>query len=184
MRRNGSTPEIALPTVSLVALRRALIEEVGADAAARALRRAGCAAGDALYPLLVGPAEGGEETGPAEMPGDVFWRNLGELLAARGWGRLDFEPVHPGVGALDSADWVEADPDLGAVHPCCHFTTGMLANLLGRAAGGEVGVLEAECRSRGDLRCRFLFGNREALTAVHTALASGAGTEESLATLF
>jgi hypothetical protein len=51
--------------------------------------------------------------------------------------------------------------------PSCHFTTGVLANILGRAADGEVAVLEVECRSRGDQRCRFLFGGADAVYSVY-----------------
>ncbi|MBX6364637.1 MAG: hypothetical protein IRZ00_12285 [Gemmatimonadetes bacterium] len=181
MRRNGSTtPELALPTAALAALRRFLLTELGAESGARALRQAGHAAGDALYPVLVGGAADGDA---ASIPETVFWRRLGDLFAARGWGRLTHADLHPGLGALDAADWMEANPQLGAPWPGCHFTTGLLANLLGRAAGDEVGVLEVECRSRGDGRCRFLFGGREALDAVYEALRSGSSLEESLARL-
>lgn len=183
MRRNGSTtPELALPTAALAALRRFLMAELGADLGARALRQAGHAAGDALYPVLVGAADAQEDSA-ASLPETTFWRRLADLFAARGWGRLEREDLHPGIGALGTHDWMEADPETGAVRPGCHFTTGLLANLLGRAAGAEVGVIEVECRSRGDLRCRFLFGGRDALDVVYEALRSGGNLEESLARL-
>lgn len=183
MRRPGpTTPELALPVPSLLALRDALEADVGPDAAARALRHAGHAAGDALYPLLNASAEDG--TGePSNLPEAEFWHRVADLFAARGWGRVQFEAVHPGVGALESGDWVEADPDAGRVRPSCHFTTGMLANLLGHAAGEPVGVLEVECRSRGDLRCRFAFGGQEALEAVYGALTQGQDLDQALAQL-
>jgi len=181
MPRPGSTTaELALPVSSLLALREALEGEVGSDAAARALRHAGHAAGDALYPLL---AAGDAETDPAELPEAEFWRRVADLFAARGWGRLHFEAIHPGIGALESGDWVEADADAGRLRPSCHFTTGLLANLLGRAAEGPVGVLEVECRSRGDLRCRFAFGGQDALEAVYGALAQGHDLDQALAAL-
>ncbi len=180
MHRPGTTPELALPVSALLALREALEAEVGGDAAARALRHAGHAAGDALYPLL---KAGETETDPAQLPEAEFWRRVADLFAARGWGRLHFEAVHAGVGALESGDWVEADADGGRVRPSCHFTTGLLANLLGHAAGGPVGVLEVECRSRGDLRCRFAFGGQDALEAVYGALAQGQDLDRALATL-
>ncbi len=182
MRRAGSNaPELALPTTSLFALRRALEQQVGVGAAAQALREAGHAAGDALYPLLA--VAGEVETAPGDLPEAAFWRRVADLFAARGWGRLEFQAVHAGLGALDASDWVEADPAMGRLHPSCHFTTGLLANLLGRAAGDAVGVLEVECRSRGDLRCRFLFGGRDALESVHEALGRGEGLEATLAQL-
>ena len=182
MRRNGSScPELALPVASLQALRGALEAEVGVDAAARALRHAGHAAGDALFPLL--GIAGEVEATPGDLPEDAFWHRVTDLFAARGWGRLEFQALHPGLGALDASDWLEADPALGRLRPSCHFTTGVLANLLGRTAGDAMGVLEVECRSRGDLRCRFLFGGRDALEAVHEELARGQDLETTLGQL-
>jgi predicted hydrocarbon binding protein len=184
MRRNGSTtPELALPTASLAALRRYLVAELGADVGVSALRQAGHAAGDALYSVLVGGGDGASEERVESLQERTFWRRLADLFAARGWGRLQHEDLHPGIGALDTHDWMEADPEAGVARPGCHFTTGLLANLLGRAAGEEVGVIEVECRSRGDLRCRFLFGGRDALDAVYEDLRSGGTLEESLAQL-
>lgn len=177
MRRQGTSPELALPVSSLIALREALEAEVGPAAAASALRHAGHAAGDALFPLLT---TGTDDT---ELPEQSFWRRVAELFAARGWGRLEFQPVHPGIGALETADWVEADPAGAHLQPGCHFTTGLLSNLLGQAAGDQVGVLEVDCRSRGDLSCRFLFGGREALETLHEALAAGASLEQALGQL-
>ena len=181
-RPGTTTPELALPVSSLLALREALEAEVGGDATARALRHAGHAAGDALYRLL--STHGGDaDISPAELPESDFWRRVGDLFAARGWGRLNFEAIHPGLGALESGDWVEADADSHRLRPSCHFTTGLLANLLGHAAGGPVGVLEVECRSRGDLRCRFAFGGQDALEAVYGALMQGQDLDQALASL-
>lgn len=191
MPRITPTPlELALPVASLAALRRALHDEVGAEKAARALQQAGFAAGDAVHALLVGRAAGGQDAaGPdaaealAKLPGSVFWRRLNDLFASRGWGQLAHEDLHPGVGALESSDWVEADPETGASRPSCFFTAGLLANILGRTAGQPVGVLEVECRSRGDLRCRFIFGGPAAIDSVYAATLEGQSVEESLARL-
>ncbi len=180
MPRSASTsPELALPVGSLSALRNALEAQIPGDAAAQALRQAGYAAGDALFPLL----GSGPDATAGDLPEVVFWRRVSELFAARGWGRLEFAAVHPALGTLETADWVEADASDGALRPSCHFTTGLLANLLGRAAGEEVGVLEVECRSRGDLSCRFLFGGHDALGVVYEALAHGQGLDQALAQL-
>lgn len=179
MPRPGSrSPELALPVVSLAAMRTALAADVGSDAAARALRGAGHAAGDALAPLLLG------EDGSLNARGQAsFFRRLAELFATRGWGHLAHQPLHEGIGALDAADWVEANPDAHAARPSCFFTTGMLANLLGRAAGSEIAVLEAECRSRGDARCRFLFGAPDTLHEVYERLRAGDDVDALVAAL-
>jgi predicted hydrocarbon binding protein len=189
MARSGTrAPELALPVASLAAIRRALVTEVGPDIAARALQQAGFAAGDKLYDLLASHLSPGQpDPYGARNIDDVgaatFWRRLSEMFATRGWGRLSHEQAHAGVGALESSDWVEADPDSGATRPSCFFSAGVLANVLGRAANGEVGVLEVECRSRGDVRCRFLFGGKDALAAVYDSIRTGQDADSSVAQL-
>ncbi len=49
MQTNARPQELALPVASLAALRRALAEAVGDDAAAVAFQQAGVAAGDAFF---------------------------------------------------------------------------------------------------------------------------------------
>jgi predicted hydrocarbon binding protein len=174
------SPELDLPVASLLALRRALEAELGADTAARALQQAGHAAGDALFAAFAGSVRDGDV---ADLDEAEFWRRLRDLFADRGWGTLHFEDIHPGVGALESSDWAEADPAEGALRPSCYFTAGLLANLLGRTANEDVGILEVECRSRGDLRCRFLFGGHAALEWIHGELSAGRDVESTLADL-
>ncbi len=190
-RITPTLPELALPVASLAALRRALNDEVGPDTAARVLQQAGFAAGDALFSALAGrlgsgqnaPGQDADAAALGQLPGSIFWRRLSDLFASRGWGRLHHEDLHPGVGCLESSDWVEADPAAAANRPSCFFTAGILANVLGRTAGVPVGVLEVECRSRGDLRCRFIFGGSAAIDSVYAATLEGRTVEESLAAL-
>jgi bacteriochlorophyll 4-vinyl reductase len=173
------TPELALPVASLAALRDALVVAVGTEAAAQALRQAGFAAGDALFRVLA-------EDNPDDLtglPATTFWSRFARLFSARGWGQLSYSQVHPGVGALDTSNWVEATPDQSAAQPSCHFTTGVLANLLGRVVGSEVAVLEVECRSRGEPRCRFLFGGAVAVYALYDRIAAGEPADAALARL-
>ncbi len=172
--------EVVIPAACIAALRESLTEQIGPDAAARALQRAGHAAGDAFHALLA--AEADDATG-ASMREDLFWRRLGEMFASRGWGRLDHDRPHPGVGSLASGDWAESDPAGGGERPSCFFTTGLLANLLGHVAGREVGVFEIECRSAGDDRCHFLFGGTQALRGVYESLLQGSSSGEALARL-
>ena len=178
MPRPGTrAPELALPVASLASLRRSLTSNLGGDAAAHALRAAGYAAGDAWYPQLSNGSEAGR------VVEAVFWRRLAQLFSSRGWGTLSHAALHPGVAALDSADWVEADAEAGEARPSCFFTTGLLANLLGNVAGSEVAVMEVECRSAGHRRCRFLFGSAEALNALYDRLASGSDVDAALSEL-
>ncbi|HEY0305594.1 MAG TPA: V4R domain-containing protein [Longimicrobiales bacterium] len=177
MPRSGTrAPELAIPVASLSALRQALTAEVGPDAAASALRAAGHAAGDAWHPQV----SSGEDGAVSES---AFWRRLSQLFHSRGWGSLAHSAVHPGVGALDAVDWVEAQPDAGEPRPSCFFTTGLLANLLGNVAGSDVAVMEVECRSAGADRCRFLFGSADALNALYARVSSGDAVDAALSEL-
>jgi hypothetical protein len=184
-RPGNRPPELAIPVASLAALRSALADEVGSDAAARALAAAGQAAGDSLFSQLV--AAGGDSENGAASLADVsetaFWRRLSQLFSSRGWGTLSHSPAHEGVGALDAPDWVEADAEAHTNRPSCFFTTGVLANLLGNAAGAPISVLEVECRSRGDGRCRFLFGSTSAMDAVYERVGAGNSADAALGEL-
>lgn len=180
MHTTSLETDIRLPVASLGALRRALTEAVGADAAAVALQKAGYAAGDAVFRHL---ADATRDADVADLPLTEYFRHLGEVFRQLGWGQLHHEDLHPGIGALDTTDWFEAHTVARANRPSCFFTTGLLANLLGRTAGADVAILQTECRSRGDDRCRFLFGSREALSALYDRLVDGETVEASLAAL-
>ena len=62
----------------------------------------------------------------------------------------------------------------------CFFSSGMLADFLGRLSGEPVSVMEVECRSKGDARCRFLSASPETLNAVYEEMSGGRGYEEAL----
>ena len=179
MATSSRTPELALPVASLAAIRDSLVSSVGPEAAALALRQAGHAAGDALYRIL----SGGDADALTSLPADKFWAQLARLFSSRGWGQLTYAQVHTGVGSLEAANWAEARAESDSGQPSCHFTTGVLANLLGQIADAEVAVLEAECVSRGDHRCRFLFGGADAVYAVYERIAAGDEPDAALARL-
>jgi len=179
MATSSRTPELAIPVASLAALRDSLVSSVGPEAAALALRQAGHAAGDALHRILAGQ----DPRSLAALPADRFWAQLARLFSSRGWGQLSYSQVHSGVGSLETGDWAEARAEVDTTQPSCHFTTGVLANLLGQIADAEVAVLEAECRSRGDQRCRFLFGGADAVFAVYERIAAGDEPDAALARL-
>ena len=56
----------------------------------------------------------------------------------------------------------------------------MLADVLGRLAGEPTAVMEVECRSRGDVRCRFLAGSPETLGSLYERMAQGSTYGEAL----
>ena len=171
-----ATREIQLPAQSILSLRRSLTRQVGATAATRALQEAGHAAGDALFPRL-----GQDPDTVGDTPLETFWDSLTTLFREIGWGTIHHESPHPGVGALVARDWFEVDED--ARVPSCPFTTGVLANMLGRAAGGEVAVLQVACDD-GAARCvRFLFGAPAVLDRLYSGLREGRDVETGLASL-
>jgi hypothetical protein len=88
-------------------------------------------------------------------------------------------PLPGGALALDSSDWAEAEPGT-AEAPMCFFSAGMLADFLGRLTGETVAVMEVECRSKGDPRCRFLSAMPETLQKVYDAMTQGQTYEEGL----
>ena len=171
--------ELAIPAAALAALQRALNTELDADAAARVLRSAGHDAGDAFFQILANDATGAI----ADVDSASFWRRLGQLFSTRGWGTLQHTDVHPGIAVLSASDWAEADTSGSGARPSCYFTTGLLANVLGKVANGDVAVMEVECRSRGDAQCRFLFGSPEALRSVYDLLLHGESTESAVSQL-
>jgi predicted hydrocarbon binding protein len=161
-------------------LRAALERDTGLQAAGY-LQEAGFAGGEELYGefstwLLA--------TRGVERPADLDVRYLSEALseffAEQGWGMLTAQSLGPAVLALDSAEWAEALDEGRGEFPSCHLTCGLLADFLGRLSEGLVAVMEVECRSRGDARCRFLAGAPETLSALYDRMAQGSSYAEAL----
>ena len=173
----AATRDIRIPADTILTLRRTLVRELGAEAAGRALQEAGNAAGDALHDRLARTAGDGLD----RTPSSSFWDRLGGLFREMGWGTVQHQALHQGVGALDARDWFEVDPD--ARRPSCPFTTGVLANVLGRVAGGEVAVLQVPLPDGAPGGCRFLFGGPETLQRLYGGLREGRDLEAALGTL-
>ncbi|HUG40598.1 MAG TPA: hypothetical protein VMM12_08940 [Longimicrobiales bacterium] len=174
----AATRDIRIPADAILSLRRTLLREVGAEAAGRALQEAGNAAGDALFDRL---ARGTEADGFGGTPSASFWDRLTAVFREIGWGTVEHRGLHPGVGALDARDWFEVDPH--AARPSCPFTTGVLANILGRVAGGEVAVLQVPLPDAEPGSCRFLFGGPQALQRLYGGLREGRDLETALGAL-
>jgi predicted hydrocarbon binding protein len=169
---------LGFPAATLTILRRILEEDGSPTEAAGRLRRLGYESGEAFHGALRERADG--EGRPLDALGsDEFWARLAALFGELGWGRLEFQQIHAGVAALESRDWAEAEGRDSAA-PCCHYTTGVLADVLGRVAGDDLAVLEVECRAAGADRCRFLLGGREALERVYGSVRGGASVVEAL----
>jgi predicted hydrocarbon binding protein len=161
-------------------LRTALERDTGLQASTY-LQEAGFAGGEELYGefrewLLA--TRGVED--PAELDAEFLSETLSAFFADQGWGRLAATRLGDSVLALDSAEWAEAVETGGGEFPSCHLTCGMLADFFGRLSDGLVAVMEVECRSRGDARCRFLAGSPETLSTLYDRMAQGAGYAEAL----
>jgi predicted hydrocarbon binding protein len=161
-------------------LRTALERDTGLQAASY-LQEAGFAGGEELYRDFV---EWLHTTRGVDRPADLDARYLGEALSAffseLGWGPLEVHELGPAVLALDSAAWAEATDEGRGEFPSCHLTCGLLADFFGRLSDGLVAVMEVECRSRGDARCRFLAGAPETLSALYDRMTQGASYLDAL----
>jgi len=178
---------VVLPAAALAHLRRALARELEVSSAVHALQDAGFATGESLYREfareLAGHNGHQETPDPSTLPEKGFWDRLDNFFGARGWGHLETERVHSGLGMVRAHQWAEADERGHETQPGCFFTSGLLAHLLGQAAGGPVAVLEVRCRSRGDQACEFLYGSEAAVHEIYGLLLDERSVEEALAEL-
>jgi predicted hydrocarbon binding protein len=161
-------------------LRAALERDTGLQAAGY-LQEAGFAGGEELYgefSTWLRTAHGVER--PGELDVKYLSEVLSEFFAAQGWGALTVQPLGPSVLALDSTEWAEASDEGRGEFPSCHLTCGLLADFLGRLSEGLVAVMEVECRSRGDARCRFLAGAPETLSTLYDRMAQGSSYTDAL----
>ncbi|HET7791390.1 MAG TPA: V4R domain-containing protein [Gemmatimonadales bacterium] len=151
------------------------------DHAIRVLQEAGYASGEGIYEAFCAwlPAAAGVKS-PQDLDAGALNDVLSRFFSAKGWGTLTL--THPGGAALaaDSTDWAEAEPG-SAQMPMCFFSTGMLADFLGRLAGEQVAVMEVECRSKNDARCRFLSAAPDTLQQIYEQMTQGKSYEEALA---
>lgn len=169
---------LTIGRAALHQLHQSLLRDAG-DQAVPILQESGYAAGEGVYEAFCAwlPTQG------VRRPEDIEAAKLGDVLSdffqAHGWGSLGIVPMGPAAIALDSSDWVEADAGT-AETPMCYFSSGMLADFLGRLSGQPVAVLEVECRSRNDGRCRFLSGSPDTLNTVYEQLTQGRSYAEAL----
>lgn len=161
-------------------LRASLDRDRGVQTAAL-LQEAGVAGGEGLYAAFsdwLQTAYGVVQ--PADLDAAYLPEALKGFFGDYGWGTLTVTELAPAVLALDSDDWAESAPEQGASYPSCHLTSGLLADFLGRMAQGPVAVMEVECRTRGDARCRFLVGAPDSLSTLYDRMARGLTYNEAL----
>ena len=161
-------------------LRSALERDTGLQASTY-LQEAGFAGGEELYAEFqewVLANRGVED--PTRLDAEFLSETLSAFFSDLGWGRLEATRLGEAVLALDSKEWAESVEAGGTEFPSCHLTCGMLADFFGRLSDGLVAVMEVECRSRGDARCRFLAGSPETLGTLYDRMAQGTGYAEAL----
>lgn len=167
-----ATAGVTVGRRALHQLRAVLERETGVQAALL-LREVGFATGEALYDAF---GHWTRERYHVETPSALDSAYLGEALAGffaeTGWGTVTLTEVTPTVLGLDAPDWAEGAPH-GAEYPSCHFSCGMLADFFTRLGGSQAAVMEVECESRGDARCRFLVGSPDLLTYVYERMTAG-----------
>lgn len=160
--------EIALPAQALAALREAIGEAGGEGAALRVMRLVGHAAGTSGAPGL---SRG--DSDPAARSEAAFWHELGDYLSRRGWGSLSHSAPHPGVGLIETTEWVET----GADSP---FSEGLLAGLLSSVAQAEVAVIRVP--READLAA-FAYGAPDTIESLQAHLAGGKDLDSALTAL-
>jgi len=171
---------LMIGTGGLLQLHRSLLQ-YAPDAAIAVLQESGYAAGEGVYAALrtwLGTHAGTED--PSELDATLFAGAVSDFFQSAGWGRLTIAPIGGAALALDSSDWIEAESG-SAQMPMCFFTSGMLADVMGRVSGEQVAVMEVECRSKGDSICRFLSASPTTLQEVYEKMAAGMSYVEALA---
>jgi predicted hydrocarbon binding protein len=161
-------------------LRTTLERDAGLQAASY-LQEAGFAGGEELYAEFAAwllATKG--VANPPDLDMEFLSEALSQFFEEQGWGSLSASAFGDSVVALDSSDWAEAAEEARGEFPSCHLTCGLLADFFGRLSEQVVAVMEVECRSRGDARCRFLAGAPETLGTLYDRMAQGSAYAEAL----
>jgi uncharacterized protein len=170
---------VAVSRAALSSLRTSLLRDAG-PAAAGYFQEAGYAGGAAIFDAFrVWLGERGHPA-PESLGVEDFAERASEYFQELGWGSIRLGALRETVATLDSTDWGEVDPGGGLDQPGCHLSTGMFADFFGRIAETPLAVMEVECRSAGDLRCRFLLGSAEIMERLYESMAEGQGYEAAL----
>lgn len=169
---------VAVTHDSLVTLRTALFRDVGATAAA-VLQEAGYAGGAPMFDAFRDWLAARSLPAPESLPAGEFAAHATDFFRQAGWGSIELNSLES-VATIDSVDWSESDPNTPLDFPGCYFTAGVFADFFGRVAGSPVAVMEVECRSMGNDRCRFLLGTAETLQRVYDEMGQGIGYEDAV----
>jgi predicted hydrocarbon binding protein len=176
----GRTEGVLIGKRALHQMRAVLDRETGVKAALL-LREIGFATGEAVHEAFEQWSRTHYQVDAArELDTTFLGEALGGFFADAGWGTVSLTELTPSVLALDSPAWAEAQSD-GAEYPSCHFSCGLLADFFTRLGGSRAAVMEVECGSRGEARCRFLVGSPDMLTYLYERMTSGMSYTQALA---
>lgn len=172
---------IPLGTSGLVAIAPRALHTLRDRAGPQALQEAGYTAGDATYAAFAKWLPGvAFVDDPRELAAPRTADVLSRFFSSLGWGNVAAEALGDAAFAVDSSDWAEAQPDAHLEYPGCYFTAGLLADFVSRIAESALAVMEVECRSHGDGRCRWLVGSPETLSALYDKMAQGSDYRSAL----
>ena len=110
-------PMLKFPPSAMAAMHRAVLQDRSPAEAAALVRQMGFETGEGFLEAFSRWLEHHRQdpgADPATLAADDFWHHLSAFFGSLGWGRLHFEQMHPGVGALSSTEWAEADAGSGA----------------------------------------------------------------------
>lgn len=184
MSSQPSDGTVTLGRRSLHSLRNALERTLGTQSAT-VLQEAGFASGEALSQALGEWLRDRYGVGRAqELDAAFLAEALSGFFTDMGWGALELSSLSESVLLVESADWAESAPG-HAPYPSCHLSSGVMADVFSRLAGGADGgaqfaAMEVECRSRGDERCRFLLASPETLTVAYERMTHGMSYRQAL----
>ncbi len=137
-----------------------------------ALREAGYAGAESLFHAFESWVNDRGGDSVKEMPIDEFSARVAEFFERAGWGKVSFRSLHDAMAVMDIEGCWEAELH-GQGETGCHLTTGTLAGFLGCLADYPVAVMEIECRSGENERCRFLAGTPEMLEHAYNRISQG-----------
>ena len=127
---DSTTTGLTIGPGALRQLHRSLLQHAP-DAAITVLQETGYASGEGVYQAFAAwlVARSGINR-PEDLEAAHFGEMLSEFFRTKGWGSLTVAPLSGAALALDSVDWVEAEPGTAQM-PMCFFSSGMLADFLG-----------------------------------------------------
>ncbi|HMI46458.1 MAG TPA: 4-vinyl reductase [Gemmatimonadaceae bacterium] len=137
-----------------------------------ALREAGYAGATSLFDAFETWLNDSGSNRAEDLPIDQFSSRAAEFFQHAGWGRVSFRSLHDALAVIDIEDCWESQLH-GQGETGCHLTTGTLAGFLGCLADYPVAVMEIECGTSTNSRCRFLAGNADMLEHAYERLSRG-----------